>query len=199
MRVLQNLFLLFVLFGLQASCARYTTPVQNDPLYKFKPLEVKLLKEGGVAYEERVSDFEAKGEFKPKEGETYRHFQYRIYNTLLVQEHDKDKLAREVLDLEDNVESLEAQLTDMQASNIDLRLVLARVKSNVADASDVDSPMFSQYKIREGDTLQKIASKKFGTYTAWLTLFRFNENILKSGPNKLIPGTVILIPKVTNN
>ncbi len=49
------------------------------------------------------------------------------------------------------------------------------------------------YTVRKDDTLQKIAKKYYGTYSAWLKIYNANKEKIKN-PNFLRPGTEITIP-----
>ena len=50
------------------------------------------------------------------------------------------------------------------------------------------------YKVRKGDTLQKISQKFYGTTKKWPQLYKANQDRLK-GPNRLFPGQVLVIPQ----
>ncbi|MEW5895844.1 MAG: LysM peptidoglycan-binding domain-containing protein [Candidatus Omnitrophota bacterium] len=49
------------------------------------------------------------------------------------------------------------------------------------------------YVVQEGDTLQKISKKFYGSYAKWTTIYDTNRDILKD-PNRIKPGMRILIP-----
>ena len=53
---------------------------------------------------------------------------------------------------------------------------------------------FEQYTVQEGDTLQKISKKMYGTTKKWNTIYEANANTLK-GPNKIYAGQVLNIPQ----
>jgi len=53
---------------------------------------------------------------------------------------------------------------------------------------------FSMYKIKRGDTLQKVSKNVYGTSKKWKKIFNFNYDILKN-PNKIYPGQMIKIPE----
>ena len=53
---------------------------------------------------------------------------------------------------------------------------------------------FTTYKVKKGDTLQKISKKVYGTTKRWQEIFKFNKRTLKS-PDKIYPGQKILIPQ----
>ena len=58
----------------------------------------------------------------------------------------------------------------------------------------VEEVKFITYKVKKGDTLQKISKKVYGTTKRWQKIFEFNKGTLKS-PNKIYPGQKILIPQ----
>ncbi|MFC1631795.1 LysM peptidoglycan-binding domain-containing protein [Candidatus Omnitrophota bacterium] len=50
------------------------------------------------------------------------------------------------------------------------------------------------YKVRKGDTLQKISQQLYGTTRKWPLLFQANQNALKD-PNQIKPGQVLIVPE----
>jgi len=52
-----------------------------------------------------------------------------------------------------------------------------------------------QYKVKRGDTLQKISKQFYGTTKKWMKIYEANKHILK-GPNRIIPGQTINIPVI---
>jgi LysM repeat protein len=50
-----------------------------------------------------------------------------------------------------------------------------------------------EYTVREGDTLQKIAKKFYGTTKKWTLIYDANKATLK-GPDRIYPGQVLNIP-----
>jgi len=59
----------------------------------------------------------------------------------------------------------------------------------------VEQVTYKTYKVKKGDTLQKISRKFYGTTKRWKKIFDFNDDILKS-PNKIYPGQKLKIPKL---
>ncbi|MFA6378638.1 MAG: LysM peptidoglycan-binding domain-containing protein [Candidatus Omnitrophota bacterium] len=55
-------------------------------------------------------------------------------------------------------------------------------------------PTFVEYKIEEGDTLQKISKKFYGTYQRWTEIYEANRDVL-STPDRIRPGKIIRIPQ----
>jgi LysM repeat protein len=58
----------------------------------------------------------------------------------------------------------------------------------------MDEQAFKVYKVRKGDTLQKIARRELGSYAGWLTLYRFNLDRLPHGPNRIEVGQALIVP-----
>jgi nucleoid-associated protein YgaU len=58
---------------------------------------------------------------------------------------------------------------------------------------EVQSQAVEKYTVKEGDTLQKISQKFYGTTKKWYSIYKANQETLK-GPNKIFPGQVINIP-----
>jgi nucleoid-associated protein YgaU len=52
---------------------------------------------------------------------------------------------------------------------------------------------FTDYTVQNGDTLQKISMKFFGTTKKWKKIFNANQDVLKT-PDKVRPGMVLKIP-----
>lgn len=53
---------------------------------------------------------------------------------------------------------------------------------------------YTDYKIEEGDTLQKISKKFYGTYSRWNEIYQANKDVLTS-PDRIKPGKVIRVPQ----
>ena len=49
------------------------------------------------------------------------------------------------------------------------------------------------YTVREGDTLQKISQRFYGTTKRWNEIYKANQTVLKA-PDQIYPGQVIKIP-----
>jgi nucleoid-associated protein YgaU len=58
---------------------------------------------------------------------------------------------------------------------------------------EVQPQAVEKYTVKEGDTLQKISQKFYGTTKKWYSIYKANQETLK-GPNKIFPGQVINIP-----
>lgn len=60
-------------------------------------------------------------------------------------------------------------------------------------ASDIGSEK-QYYVVQNGDTLQKISEKFFGTTKKWKRIYNANKHVLKS-PDRIRPGQKLVIPK----
>ncbi len=54
---------------------------------------------------------------------------------------------------------------------------------------------FTQYKVEEKDTLQKISKKFYNTYSKWHIIYEANKDLIKD-PNFIKPGITINIPNM---
>jgi LysM repeat protein len=86
---------------------------------------------------------------------------------------------------------------------LDPSLAATRVASSDADRSEAEGretrsastePTFRSYKVKEGDTLYRIAERELGTPNRWKELRSANTEVLKGG-NSLHPGMTIRIPE----
>jgi LysM repeat protein len=57
----------------------------------------------------------------------------------------------------------------------------------------ITSEHFETYKVINGDTLEKIAKKFYGTTQKWIKIYEANKDKLKA-PDKIYPGQIINIP-----
>jgi len=55
------------------------------------------------------------------------------------------------------------------------------------------SENFKKYKVINGDTLEKISKKFYGTTKKWIKIYEANKDKLKA-PDKIYPGQIINIP-----
>lgn len=55
-------------------------------------------------------------------------------------------------------------------------------------------PSFTEYKVKRGDTLQKISKKFYGTYSKWMKIYNANKDKIKS-PNDISRGQILNIPE----
>ncbi|MFC1704157.1 LysM peptidoglycan-binding domain-containing protein [Candidatus Omnitrophota bacterium] len=58
----------------------------------------------------------------------------------------------------------------------------------------VSEQTFVEYKVEEGDTLQKISKKFYDTYRKWQQIYDANTDTLKD-PNRIKPGMIIRVPE----
>ena len=64
------------------------------------------------------------------------------------------------------------------------------------DVSKVEKQV-KTYKVKKGDTLQKISAEFYGTTKKWNLIYKANKGKMKS-PDKLYPGRILTIPAVEN-
>ncbi|HMN96641.1 MAG TPA: LysM peptidoglycan-binding domain-containing protein [Phycisphaerales bacterium] len=72
------------------------------------------------------------------------------------------------------------------------RAGVERVALNGGRAAESETA-YTDYTVRQGDTLSSIARERLGGTSAWTTLYELNRDRLRS-PNEVRPGTVIRIP-----
>jgi nucleoid-associated protein YgaU len=70
-----------------------------------------------------------------------------------------------------------------EAVNISVEKIAAGPKEDVT------------YTVQKDDTLQKIAKKHYGSYSAWMKIYKANKEKIKN-PNLLKAGTVLTLPAV---
>lgn len=67
----------------------------------------------------------------------------------------------------------------------------------IPDLDDVrvapQEEQFENYVIQEGDTLQKISKKFYGSYSQWTKIYDANKDVL-TDPNRIKPGILIRVP-----
>lgn len=62
----------------------------------------------------------------------------------------------------------------------------------VAPAAPV-VPVFEEYKVKDADTLQKIARNFYGSINQWSRIYDANRDVLRS-PDSIYPGQTLKIP-----
>lgn len=55
-------------------------------------------------------------------------------------------------------------------------------------------PVYVDYKVQEGDTLQKISKKFYDTYQRWYEIYEANRDVI-ANPDRIRPGITIRIPE----
>ncbi|MBL7091858.1 MAG: LysM peptidoglycan-binding domain-containing protein [Candidatus Omnitrophica bacterium] len=66
--------------------------------------------------------------------------------------------------------------------------------SQILEARPGKKTEMRTYKVRKGDTLQKISRRFYGTTKKWALLYKANKDELKS-PDSVYPGQVLVIPE----
>lgn len=65
----------------------------------------------------------------------------------------------------------------------------------VSETAPISAPVgkMQEYKVKKGDTLQKISHAFYGTTKKWTKIYNANKDKMK-GPDKIYPGQTINIP-----
>jgi len=61
-------------------------------------------------------------------------------------------------------------------------------------SEDEKEVSYIQYKVKTGDTLQKISKEFYGSYSKWTKIYNANRDKLKS-PDDISPGQILDIPE----
>lgn len=185
------------LFSIFLSCGKtYTTPIRGGSLYTEKPLKTGYLKDQGEGFEQRGDYFSRMKGLQPQKGESFQDFEDRLINTLVVQEYDLDSYQTLIKEEEESIVNLTSQLEQLEEQGLDLRIQYQAMKNESAEKK-FERLAFHPYKVQKGDTLQKISQQVFGTHTAWLALYQFNQFYVKN-PNLIEVGELIWLPAFTN-
>lgn len=75
---------------------------------------------------------------------------------------------------------------------------VAKIKEKISQIIEPEPEKTTKmrtYKVRKGDTLQKISRKFYGTTKKWPLLYKTNKDKLKSA-DSLQPGQILIIPEV---
>lgn len=192
-------FLFFLILAFLFSCSKFTTPLYNDPIYSNGKANVAILGKGGEAYSQRGGDLENKNEFARRPGENFDEYMTRFTNTLLAQEYEIERIDKQIDKKRSSIANLKEQLSALQAKHVELRLSLMRTRGSDPLVSGKGYNLFKQYIVKDGETLQRISYKNYGTYTAWLAIYRFNKDRLPGGPNRIHPGQVLYLPVIKRN
>ncbi len=59
-------------------------------------------------------------------------------------------------------------------------------------------PVSTTYKVKSGDTLEKIAATVYGDAGQWRRIYDANRDVMKS-PNRLYPGQKLVIPPASSH
>ena len=101
--------------------------------------------------------------------------------------------------------SCNAERDDDEKESEDIILPAESSYTQKEDLEEIDVPVMKEpaakevsytiYKIKSGDTLQKVSKTVYGTTTKWKKIYDFNQDTLKN-PNKIYPGQSIKIPEL---
>lgn len=200
-KTLLKVSLLVVLSLSMQSCGKklvpvgeyYVSYVPNDPLFTDPQYNPECLGESGEPYQERGTYLNDEGAYIPRPGESFSAYRDRLMNTLRVQEAELDNFSHALANKEKSIAGLERQVAQLQAQHVDMRLALARLQTQGPGINR--DPLFMFHKVEEGETLQSISNGNYGTYTAWLGIYRFNYDSLSDGPNKILAGETLVLPR----
>ncbi len=196
LRYLSVLSLLAVSLMLGSCGDTYTTYIRSDPLFTKRPLDTAVLPDQGEGYEKRGDYLVDAVGIQPSAGESYEDFSNRLVNTLIIQETDRETLTNLEVETALAIEDLQEQFALAELRNKQLRMEWQLV-SDHQDARGLARMAFRPYYVAKGDTLQKIAKRAYGTYTAWLAVYQFNQYYLKD-PNFIKEGDLIWLPAFNN-
>ncbi len=196
MKQVTRTILACALFSLFFSCgSTYVTPFKNDEVFTQKELDRNLLGEHGEEFEKRGDYLSKASGLQPEDGETYKVFENRFINTLVVQEYDLGSYKDLISAQKNNIQSLQSQLDQLEDQNLDLR-VQYQAMLGKEEKKEYERTAFQPYRIQKGDTLQSVAKKFFGTHTAWFALYQFNQFYIQN-PNRIEEGDLVWIPSFT--
>lgn len=88
-------------------------------------------------------------------------------------------------------EADEYTMDDYSSSSGNKGMVIEQVIIHQEPQEDV---VLVDYTILEGDTLQKISKKVYGTYKRWYDIYEINRDLLPN-PDRIKPGKIIRIPQ----
>jgi LysM repeat protein len=179
------------------SCGKtYKTPLRDDPFFIKKDQDMSMLQQGGEVYTQREDALEDENTYAPSPEETYDEYYARLHNTFLMQEEEKGLLTTEAEKKTLRIQELKDQMSQLLARHVHLRLNARHILASGEQKTDIASALFSKYIVKKDDTLQGISQKKYGSYTYWLAIYRFNRDQLTYGPNKIYPGQLLYLPNI---
>jgi nucleoid-associated protein YgaU len=100
--------------------------------------------------------------------------------------HDDDMRSEDMQSEEDIILPDETSYTKTEEVIEDAPFIEEPVKEEVS---------YKMYKVQQGDTLQKVSQKMYGTTKQWKKIYDFNKDNLKN-PDKIYPGQKIKIPEL---
>lgn len=181
--------ILFCALFFMSSCAQFSTPIYNDPLYRAQQNKRSELGKGGEPYVQRAQTLN-------EESSSFSEQKERILNTLAAQKYQLKELEQSIEEKGKIVVELEQQLPELEKDHALMRIELIRNTSSQALPGENKETTFKRYVVEDGDTLQRISQREYGTYTAWLSIYRFNRQQLPNGPNRIYPGQTLFLPVV---
>lgn len=165
---------------------------QDDPFYEERCWE--KLSHYGEKHTRRGSYIVDVGCVRPKKGEPYEDFRERVMNTLTMQNYNRRMLDEAIDRTRKKVEELKGELEKVQNASQKLESTLGAMRKGERVRVRTRQSPFQGYTVQPGDTLQSIANNKYGTNTAWLAIYRFNQSVLPDGPNNIEIGDFLWLP-----
>lgn len=187
--------LLFSLSCMLTSCCGHPLipPLLTTTTHKENPIALETLGRGGDPYQKRREPMSDVSDFSPKDGEPFDRYQARLTNTFGAQQHETERLKEGIAKKKASTKQLGNQLDDLEKQHADLRMALAKLE-DTATQTEANPVLFSRYVVQKGDTLQKISRNRYGNFSGWLNIYRFNHTTLTDGPNRIEKGQAILLP-----
>jgi nucleoid-associated protein YgaU len=90
--------------------------------------------------------------------------------------------------------AIEAEEASIPAHETNFAKTKTLSEETMADEVVATEVTYVDYKIEEGDTLQKISKKFYDTYRRWNEIYEANKDVLPT-PDRIKPGKVIRIPQ----
>lgn len=184
--ILKTIFCFFIVLS---SCTQLSTPVYNDPLYRRDSSNTSKLGKGGEPYIQRMA---SDGKSSP----TFTEKKEKMINTLAAQKHSLKEIEVSIASKTQQVAELEKQLPELEKEHAMMRIEVLRSSNSQSIPGENKETTFKRYTVQDGDTLQRISQKEYGTYTAWLSIYRFNRQQLPNGPNRIYTGQTLYLPVV---
>ena len=201
---MRNLFSILLLSSFIFLCGftkdKLYLPHVSSEVYEVDSEELESLGQRGEKYTRRSGDLDDVSNFSPREGEPYETYRKRMYQTLRSQEEEIRSLDIAIEKRSNSAEDLGDQYAVMQKQEQQMRIALSEFEAGGEFIAKPRPPIkqvpFEQYLVKKGDSLQGIAHERYGTYTGWLALYRFNHKRLPYGPNRLEEGETLLVPNI---
>jgi hypothetical protein len=191
-------YALLAIVALASGCVpQYRTVIPNEALFTTRPADKETLGKSGHSHTQKAITFRPISDtvYEPREDETYAQFKVRLHNNYQLQNYEQKELLKAISKTKLSIEDLKGQIGLLKDKYVNLRMEYADL--TLEDRKDnVTFTLFQRYQIKPGDTLQNISKQTYRTYSGWLGIYRFNIDRLPNGPNRLHPGTWIVVPNI---